>query len=183
MRRRTLFSSFFQRAANAAGSRSNASRRRITSTRVRDVGRRLHFDRQAEPVEQLRAQFALLRVAAADQHEARRMAHAQALALDDVLAGRRNVEQHVDQMVLEQVHLVDVQKAAMRAREQARLERLHAVRERAFEIERADDAVLGRAERQVDHGHGRRLAPERDPRASRARHSAHSAAPACGSQP
>ena len=107
-------------------------------------------------------------IAAADQHEARRVAHAQALALDDVLAGRRDVDQQVDQVILEQIHFVDVEKAAMRAREQAGLERLHALRERALEVERADDAVLGGAERQVDHRHRRHATLERRLRVTRA---------------
>jgi hypothetical protein len=37
--------------------------------------------------------------------------------------------------------------------EQARLELLHAVDQRAFEIERADQPVLGGAERQIDRRH------------------------------
>ena len=120
---------------------------------LRQLGGRAHFHRQAEAVEQLRAQFAFFGVAAADQHEARRMAHAQALALDHVLARGGHVDQQVDQMVVEQVDLVDVQKAAVRARQQPGLEGLDALRQRALEVERADDAVLGGAQRQVDHRH------------------------------
>ena len=118
-----------------------------------DVGRRGDVDREAEAVEQLRPQLALFRIAAADQHEARGVADAQALALDDVDARRRNVEQQVDQMVLQQVDLVDVEKAAMGAGQQAGLEGLLAGDQRLFQIERAGDAILGRAERQVDHRH------------------------------
>jgi hypothetical protein len=51
----------------------------------------------------------------------------QALALDDVLAGGRHVDQQVDQVVFQQVDLVDVQEAAVGARQQARLEGLHAL--------------------------------------------------------
>ena len=69
----------------------------------RQVLRRPDLDREAEPVEELRPQLALLRVAAADQDEAGRVADAQALALDQVLARGRDVEQEVDQVVLEQV--------------------------------------------------------------------------------
>ena len=58
----------------------------------------------------------------------------------------------IDQMILEKIDLVYVEKSAVGLREQARLERFLAARQRAFEIERADHAVLGRAERQVDHG-------------------------------
>ena len=158
------------RRRSAAGSRSKASRRRTTSIRVgRSVGR-ADLDREAEAVEQLRPQLALLRVAAADQHEAGGVADAQALALDHVLARGRDVEQQVDQVVLEQVDLVDVEKAAIGAGQQAGLERLLAVRQRALEVERADDAVLGGAQRQVDHRHRRDAAAARG-RCRRARQS------------
>ena len=50
------------------------------------VRRRLHFHRQAEAIQQLRTQLALLRVAAAHEHEARGVAHGQAFAFDHVLA-------------------------------------------------------------------------------------------------
>ena len=119
----------------------------------RQVLGRLDLDREPEPVEQLRPQLALLGVAAADQHEPRRMAHAEPLALDHVLARGRHVEQQIDQMVLEQVGLVDVEEAAIGARQQAGLERLLAPGQRPLEVEGADDPVLGRAQRQVDHRH------------------------------
>ena len=114
-----------------------------------------HLDREPEPVEQLRPQLALLGVAGADQHEARGVAHREPLALDDVLARLRHVEQQVDEVVLEQVDLVDVEEAAMGARQQAGLEALDALGQRFLQVERADDAILRRAERQVDHRHRR----------------------------
>ena len=119
----------------------------------RQVLGRPDLDREPEAVEQLRAQLALLGIAAADQDEPGRMAHAQALALDQVLARGRDVEQEVDQMVLEQIGLVDVEEAAVGPRQQAGLERLLAPGQRPLEVERADDPVLGRAQRQVDHRH------------------------------
>ena len=69
-----------------------------------------------------------------------------------------DIEQQIDEMVFEQIDLVDVEKAAVGSRQQARLERLLAARQRAFQIERADHAVLGRAERQIDHRHRPRAA-------------------------
>ncbi len=77
----------------------------------------------------------------------------QPLALDQILARLRDVEQQVDQMVLEQVDLVDIQIPAMRAGEQPRLERLLAAPERAFEVKRAEHPVFGRAQGQVDERH------------------------------
>ncbi len=125
----------------------------------RQVVRRAHFDRQAKAVEQLRAQVALLRIAAADEHESRRVTHAEAFTLDDVLAGGRDVEQQVDQVVLEQVHFVDVEEAAMGPRQQAGLEGLLALRQRTLEIERADDAVFGRTQRHVHDRDRRQTGP------------------------
>ena len=119
-----------------------------------DVGRRLHIHSEAETVEQLGAQLALFRIAAADQHEAGGMAHAQALALDDILAGGRHIQQQVHEMVLQQIGLVDIEEAPVGAGQQARLEGLFAHGQGAFEIQRAHHPVLGRAERQIDHGDG-----------------------------
>ena len=63
-------------------------------------------------------------------------------------------------MVLQKVHLVDVEEAAVGAGQQARLERLLAADQRALQVERADHAVLGGAERQV-HDRNRRGPPLR----------------------
>ena len=81
------------------------------------------------------------------------MPDTQAFALDDVFAGRRDIEQKIDQMIFQQVGFIDVKEPAMRAGQQSRLECLLAARQRPFQIERADNAVLGRAERQVDDRH------------------------------
>ncbi len=62
-------------------------------------------------------------------------------------------------MVLQEVHLVDVEEAAVGPGEQPRLEGPLAAGERPLQVERADDPVLGGAERQVDHRHGPRLGP------------------------
>ncbi len=120
----------------------------------RQVLRRAHLHRQAKAVQQLRAQLAFFGVAAAHQHKAGGVAHAQAFALDQVFARGGHVDQQVHQMVVQQVDLVDVQKAPVRLSQQAGGEGLHTLRQGFFQIERADHAVLGRAQRQVDHGHG-----------------------------
>ena len=75
------------------------------------VARRGHLDGQPEPVEQLRAQLALLRVHRADQQEPGRVRDRDALALDVRAAHRGGVEQQVDQVVVQQVDLVDVEHA------------------------------------------------------------------------
>ena len=66
-----------------------------------DVFRRGDLDRQAEAVKQLRTQFALFRIAAADDDEAGRMTHAQPVAFNDVLARSRGIEEQVDEVVFE----------------------------------------------------------------------------------
>ena len=71
------------------------------------------------------------------------------VALDARDAGSGGVEQRIDEVVGQQVDLVDVEDALVRAREQARLERLLAL-QRATEVERADEPVEARAERQLD---------------------------------
>ena len=83
------------RAAKAAGSASNAIRARMTSARMSTSRDALHVDGEAEPVQQLRAQFALFGVHGADQHEAGLVAVRNAVALDVHPAHRRGVEQHV----------------------------------------------------------------------------------------
>ena len=88
------------------------------------------------------------------------MAEAQPLALDQVFARGRDVEQQVDEVILEKVHFVDVEEAPMRPRQQAGLEYLDAAGQRLLEIERADDAILRHAERQVDDRHRHRLGLE-----------------------
>ena len=76
-----------------------------------NVRRRPHIDCQSEPIQQLRPQFAFFGIAAADQDEPCGVADAQAFALDDVFARSRDVEQEIDEMILQQIDLVDVQKS------------------------------------------------------------------------
>ena len=78
------------------------------------------------------------------------MGDGHALALDDVDAERRRIEEHVRQVVVEQVDLVDVEDPAVRLRQQARLERLLAGGQRTRDVDRAGDAILGGVQGQVD---------------------------------
>ena len=109
-----------------------------------------YLDGQAEPVEQLRAQLALLGVHGADQQEPRGVAYGDPLALDVRRTQGRGVEQQVDQVVVQQVDLVDVEHPAVGGGEQAGLERLDPLGQRPLEVERAGDPVLGGADRQLD---------------------------------
>ena len=115
-----------------------------------NVLRRRHGHRQAEAVEKLGPQLPFLRIAAADHHEAGGMAHREAFPFDDILAGGRDVEEEIDEMVLQKVDLVHIEKAAIGLGEKPRLEAPLAGQERVFQIEPADDAILARPERQID---------------------------------
>ncbi len=81
------------------------------------------------------------------------MRHRDALALDGVLPHRRGVEEHVDDVVVEQVHLVDVEDVAVGLGEDARLELLLTALDRRLDVDRADDAILGRVDGQLDDAH------------------------------
>mmetsp|Transcript_48527 Transcript_48527/g.156684 ORF Transcript_48527/g.156684 Transcript_48527/m.156684 type:complete len:479 (-) Transcript_48527:12-1448(-) len=107
----------------------------------------------AESVEQLGPQLALLGVAAAYEDELGGVPDADALALDGVPTACGAVKQHVDQVIIQEVDLVNVQDAAVRPRQEARLERLLALGQGLLDVDGATDAVLGGAQRQVDHRH------------------------------
>ena len=78
--------------------------------------------RQPKAIQELGPKSPLLRVARADEHEARGMANAEALALKHVLPGSRHVEQEIHQVIVEEVDFVDVKKAPVRACQKSRVE-------------------------------------------------------------
>ena len=119
----------------------------------------MHVDGEAEPVQQLRAQLALFRVHGADQHETGLVAVRDAVAFDVHPAHRGGVEQHVDQVVVQQVDLVDVQHAAVCAGQQSRREGVLTVAQHTLQVQRADHAVLGGADGQLDQRPTRHLLP------------------------
>jgi hypothetical protein len=129
--------------------------------RVGEVGDVHH---QAEAVEQLRPQVALLRVHGADQDEVRRVAQRQPLALDPVDTAGSGIEEDVHEVVGQQVNLVDVQDAAVGRRQEAGLESAFAT-QRLFQVQCPEHPVLGSAQRQFDQRHraddGRRLGGQR----------------------
>ena len=108
-----------------------------------------HVHAQAETVEELRTQASLLGVHAAHQGQAGRGLGTQGIALHPHHAQRGGVEQHIHQMVGEQVHLVDVQQPAVRLGQQTGPQP-HLAPQRRVEVQRAHHAVLGRAQGQVD---------------------------------
>jgi hypothetical protein len=79
------------------------------------------------------------------------MGERDALALDGVHAHRSGVQQRVDQVVVEEVHLVHVQDAAVGGSHEPRLEPAFTVLERVLHVECADKPVLGRGDRELYH--------------------------------
>ncbi len=128
-----------------------------------DVARRPDLDGEPEPVEQLRPQLALLRVHRPDQQERRGVRHRHPVPLDVRAAHRGGVQQEVDEVVVQQVDLVDVEHAPVRLGEQPGLVGADALGQRALQVQRPDQPVLGGADGQLDQprrarvpGRGRR---------------------------
>jgi hypothetical protein len=101
---------------------------------------------QSEPVPELWAEVPLLWVHRPDEGHVGRMRDAQSVAFDAVDAAGGRVQKHVHQMVVEEIHLVDVEDSPIGSGEQSRLELLRAI-EGIFDRERPDDTVAGRTER------------------------------------
>ena len=91
------------------------------------VARGGDFYHQSEPVEELRAQAAFLGVHRANEGEPRRVGHSQSFALHGGHPGSRRIEQHVNQVVGQQVHFIDVKHSAVSRGQQARLQPFLAV--------------------------------------------------------
>ncbi len=114
----------------------------------------LDLDAQGKPVQELGPQLALFRVHGADQDKARRVAEGDALSLHDVAPHGRRVQQQVDYVVVQQVHLVNVEQAPVGRSQHARLELFPAGLDRHLDIQRADHPVLGGADRQIHEARG-----------------------------
>ena len=106
------------------------------------------------------------------------MRDADRLALDVGAAHRGGVEEHVDEVVGQQVDLVGVEDPAVRRGQQPGLEGGDAVAQRAVEVERAEQAVGRRAHaaaRRARPGGARRRRPSCGPSGQRAPSTAGSA--------
>ena len=101
--------------------------------------------RGAEAIEQLGAQLALLGVARSNHDELRGVRDGDTLALHGVPPARGGIEHDVHERVVEEVHLIDVEKATVGTREKTRVVRLHALRERLLDVDGTADAILGGA--------------------------------------
>ena len=81
------------------------------------------------------------------------MHHRDALALDDVDAHGGGIEEHVDDVVVEQVDLVHVEDVAIRLGQHAGLEAARAFLEGRLEVDGPDDAVLRGVDGQLHDAH------------------------------
>ena len=115
-----------------------------------EVGDGLDAHEQAEAVEQLRAQLALLRVHGADQHEPRRVGDRDTFALHCVDSRRRHVEQCVHDAVAGQVDVVEVQHVAVGRGQDPGPEAGDPVAQRGLDVDTAHDAFQRRADGQFD---------------------------------
>ncbi len=122
----------------------------------RGLARPAHLDAEPEAIQQLRPQLPLLHVHRADEEEAGSVHGRDRVPLHAGDARRGRVQQRVDEMVGQQVDLVDVEDALMGARQQPCLERPLAG-QRAAEVERPDQPVQARAERELDERRRARL--------------------------
>ena len=113
----------------------------------------VHFHRQAETIQQLRTQVAFLRVHRPHQHKLGGVAHRNALPLHIVAAHGGGVQQHIHQMVVEQVHFVNVQDAPVGAGDEARFKVPGAGFDGLLNVQRAHQPVLGGAHGQVHDTH------------------------------
>ena len=86
----------------------------------------------------------------------------ESLPLERIDAHRGGVEQYVHEVVGEQIHLVNVEDATMSAGQKPRLQSAHALAQRLLEVERPQNAVLGRTQREIDE-RGRDLPGRADP--------------------
>ena len=107
------------------------------------------IDAEPEAIEQLRPKVPLLGVHRAHEDEARRVRERDALALHDVPSHRRGVEEDVDDVIVEQVHLVHVEDAAVGVGEEPRLEAAFPELDGGLGVDGPDDAILGRVDGQL----------------------------------
>lgn len=84
---------------------------------------RLDLGVHAEAIEELGAELALLGVAGSDEDEAGGVADGDTLTLHSVPPRSGRIEEDIHEVVIEKVHLVDVQDAAVSLGEQTGLER------------------------------------------------------------
>ena len=141
-----------QRGAKPSGSASNARRRRTASARSAASVRSATSTTRPKRSSSCGRSSPSSGIHRADQQETGRVAQRQALALHAVDAAGRRIQQHIHQMIRQQVDLVDVEDAAVGGGEQARF-KARSPRRAFSRCKRAEHAVLGGTQRQFDQGH------------------------------
>ena len=113
---------------------------------------------QAESVEKLGPQIALLRVHGAHQHKPCWMGITDTLTLHCVDAHGGAVKEHIDDMVVQKIDLIHIEDVAVGLGQQSRLKDLFAFFDGLLHVQRADHPVFRGADRQFNHppgvGHG-----------------------------
>ncbi|MNF75548.1 hypothetical protein D3C84_576190 [compost metagenome] len=107
-------------------------------------------DIQAETVEQLWTQFTLFGIHGANQHELRRVPMGNAVTLNQIGAAGGHIEQQVNEVIRQQIDLVDVEHTTVSLGQHAGRELGATFPQRRVEIEGADQALFGGAQRQCD---------------------------------
>ncbi len=121
-----------------------------TLVRVEDA---LDVDAKAETVEQLRAELTLLRIHGADEDEPRRVRERHPLPLDDIDPHGGGIQEHVHDVVVEEVDLVDVEDVAVRLGQHAGLELARPRSQGCLDVDRAHHPVLRGVDGQLDDPH------------------------------
>ncbi len=111
-------------------------------------------DAEPESVEQLRAEVSFLGLHRPDEDESRRVRERDPLALHRVPPHRRRIEEHVDDVIVEEIHLVHVEDAPVGVAVGAPV-RAAALAELdgGLGVDGADDAILRSVDRQFHDPH------------------------------
>ena len=113
----------------------------------------VHFHGQPEAVQELGTEVALFRVHRPYQDKLGGMAYRNALPLHVVASHSRGVQQHVNQVIIEQIYLVNVEDAPVSGGNQARLKALAAGLDGLLNVQGTDQPVFAGAHRQVNDTH------------------------------
>ena len=113
-----------------------------------------NFHAQTEAVQQLGPQLPLLRIHGAHQDEAGRMLKRDALPLHHVDAHGRRVQQHVHQVVVQEIDLIHIKDAPVGRSQKSRIKVFFAGLDGLLQVNGAQQPVRGGAQRHVHPRHG-----------------------------
>jgi len=126
----------------------------MTSCRSLTVGQTGDGDIESEPVEELRPKIPLFGVHGADEHEPGGMDIGNAFSFNHIDSGGCGVQQHVHQMIVQQVDLVHVENAPVGGCQKPGFEFAGSGFQSVFHMQGAHQPVFGCAQRKFHHGHG-----------------------------